>query len=196
MRGRRARRGGVAGGPAAAPAQAAAGPAGAPVGAVAGTRFQMRERLFTIRDRYYIEDDRGQRHFEIDGKLLRVRDTLAFKDMQGHDLYKIQEKVARVRDTMEISRADDSTAAVVHNALVTPLRDRFKIDVPGGGDLVAQGNILQHEYRFDRGRQTVAQVSKRWFRIRDTYGVEVLPGEDAALILAITVVIDMMAAGK
>ena len=36
-------------------------------------------------------------------------------------------------------------------------------------------------------------VSKNWFRVRNSYGVEVAPDEDAALLLAITVVIDMMA---
>jgi uncharacterized protein YxjI len=39
----------------------------------------------------------------------------------------------------------------------------------------------------------VATVSKRWFRLRDSYGVEIASGQDNALILAITVVIDMMA---
>jgi uncharacterized protein YxjI len=56
-----------------------------------------------------------------------------------------------------------------------------------------KGNILQHEYRIEQGRDTVATVSKQWFRVRDSYGVEVAPGHDDALILAITVVIDMMA---
>jgi uncharacterized protein YxjI len=36
-------------------------------------------------------------------------------------------------------------------------------------------------------------VSKRCFRVRDSYGVDIAPGQDDALLLAITVVIDMMA---
>ena len=99
----------------------------------------------------------------------------------------------RVRDTMNIENASGGVAAKVHNALITPLRDRWQIDVPGGQNLTTQGNILNHQYRIERGRLTVASVSKKWFRIRDSYGVEVAPGEDAALMLAITVVIDMMA---
>ena len=41
--------------------------------------------------------------------------------------------------------------------------------------------------------QKVAEASKRWFRVADTYGVEVAQGVDPALILAITVVLDAMA---
>ncbi len=50
---------------------------------------------------------------------------------------------------------------------------------------------MDHEYSFLRGGQTVATVSKRWFSMSDTYGVDIAPGEDDVLILASTVVIDM-----
>jgi uncharacterized protein YxjI len=175
--------------PAAAPAMAPAGPAAAPG---TGTRFKMRQRLLAFGDDFYVEDEAGQRVFWIDGKMLRIRDTLFFKTMQGQEVYRIQEKLARIRDTMTIDRAGGGVVARVHKALITPLRDRFEVDIPGGANLKVQGNVLQHEYSLERNRMTVAIVSKRWFRIRDTYGVEVAPGEDALLILAIAVCIDMM----
>jgi uncharacterized protein YxjI len=158
-----------------------------------GNRYQMRQRMFSIGDDFYIEDDQGRRAFKVDGKALRVRSTLKFEDANGRELYKIQEKLARVRDSMTIERADGGAAAKVHNALITPLRDRWTINVPGGEDMSTKGNIVQHEYRIEQGRDTVATVSKKWFRIRDSYGVDIAPGHDDALILAITVVIDMMA---
>ena len=59
--------------------------------------------------------------------------------------------------------------------------------------MTAQGNILDHEFEIEADGKKVAEVSKRWFRVRDTYGVEVAAGQDDALILAITVCIDQMA---
>ena len=44
----------------------------------------------------------------------------------------------------------------------------------------AHGNIVDHEYEIERDGDTVARVSKSWFRIRDTYGVEIANGEDDA----------------
>ena len=149
--------------------------------------------MFAIGQDFWIENDRGQKVFKVDGKAIRVRGTLIFEDASGRQLYRIQERIARVRDTKNIEDGSGRTAAKVHNALITPLRDRWQIDIPGGQNLFTQGNILNHQYRIDRGGQTVARVSKSWFRVRDSYGVEVAPGEDAALMLAITVVIDMMA---
>lgn len=158
-----------------------------------GSRYQMRQRMFSIGDDFAITDDQGQTAFKVDGKLLRVRSTLFFEDARGQQLYKIQERMVRVRDSMTIERPDGSAAAKVHNALLTPLRDRWTIDVPGGADLSTKGNIVNHEYRIEGDGAPVATISKRWFRVRDTYGVEIAPGQDDALLLAITVVIDMMA---
>jgi len=77
--------------------------------------------------------------------------------------------------------------------MITPLRDRFTIDVAGGPELSAHGNIVDHEFEIEAEGTKVAEISKKWFRVRDTYGVEVAPGQDDALILAVTVCIDELA---
>ena len=161
--------------------------------AAGSRRYQLRQRMVSIGDDFRITDQDGNLAYLVDGKALRVRSTLLFLDPAGTELYRIQEKVLRVRESMSVQRPDGSVAARVHNALLTPLRDRWTIDVPGGDDLQATGNILDHEYRIRRGGTTVASVSRRWFRVRDTYGVEIAAGEDAALLLSVVVVIDMMA---
>ena len=153
----------------------------------------MRQKLLAFGDDFYIENEQGQKVFKVDGKVLRVRDTLIFKDMQGSKLCQIQERMLRVKDTMDIEGPDGRTLATVKKALITPLRDRWTIKIKGGPDLEVQGNILDHEYRIGEGRQKVGEVSKKWFRVRDTYGVEVAEGQNDVLILAVTVAIDAMA---
>ena len=155
------------------------------------TRYRMQEKLFAIGDDFWIENEGGQRAFKVNGKVLRVRDTLALESPNGQELYSIQKKMLHVRDTMEIE-GGGRKVATVKKALVTPLRDRFSIDVENGEDMEAKGNIVDHEYKIERGGDKVAEVSKRWFRVRDTYGIEVAPGQDDALILAVTVCIDRM----
>ena len=72
------------------------------------------------------------------------------------------------------------------------IRDRYSIEVDGGDDLSAKGNFVDHEYEIKRDGDKVAEVSKRWFRMRDTYGIEVAPDQDDALMLAVAVCIDRM----
>jgi uncharacterized protein YxjI len=129
----------------------------------------------------------------VDGKALRLRKTLVLEDAEGHKLAKLREKMFRIKDAMEVEDADGNRMAMVKKALISPLRDRWTVEIEGGPDLDIKGNIVDHEYTFTDGRTPVATVSKRWFRVADTYGVEVEPGRDPVVVLAATVALDMMA---
>jgi len=155
-------------------------------------RYKMRQRLLSIGEDYTIEDERGEPVYKVDGKVLRIRETFVIEDRQGNEVATIREKKLALHDSMKILRGGD-TIATIRKAWISPFRDKFNVDVEGGGDLVAQGNILDHEYEIRRGSQTVAHISKHWFTIRDTYGIETAPGEDDGLILALAVAIDEMA---
>jgi uncharacterized protein YxjI len=154
--------------------------------------YRMRQKLVSIGDDYWIEDDDGRRAYKVDGRALRVRETLNFDDPHGGTLLRIQERMLRVRDTMEIEDADGRTVARVKQAMITPLRDRMTVEVVDGPDLKVQGNLLDHEYSVEADGAPVAEVSKRWFRVADTYGVEIQPGQNDVLLLAVTTVIDQM----
>jgi uncharacterized protein YxjI len=155
------------------------------------THYKLQEKLFSIGDDYWIENDRGERVFKVDGKALRVRDTMIIEDRSGAELCKIQQKKLHVHETMEIERGRH-TLATVKKALIAPLRQRYQVDVRDGDDLDIHGNIVDHEYTVERGGKKVAEVSKRWFRVRDSYGIEIGPGQDDALILAVAACLERM----
>ena len=155
-------------------------------------RYQLREQMFAVGDDYWIETEAGQPAFKVDGKALRIRKTLVLETPAGDEVFTIRKRIVSIRDTMEIER-DGESVATVAKALLTPLRDRFSIDVADGGDMEARGDIVEHEYSIERAGTKVAQVSKSWFRMRDTYGIEIVKAEDDALILAVAVCIDQMA---
>ena len=106
----------------------------------------MREKLLSIGDDFWIENEEGERAYKVDGKAVRVRQTFVLEDASGDEVARIQERKLSIRDKVAIERDGD----------------------------------------------TVATISKKWFRVRESYGVDVAPGEDAPLILAITVAIDSL----
>ena len=150
------------------------------------TRYQMREKMIAIGDDYWIEDDQGKKAFRVNGKAARFRDTWILEDAHGKDVATIKEKKVTVRDTIKIETGGKEYK--VKKALVG-IRDRFVIETDGK-NLKAHGNIVDHEYEIERDGDTVAEVSKKWFRVRDTYGVEVHADVDPVLVLAVTVAID------
>lgn len=155
----------------------------------APTRYRMREKLVSFGDDFVIETADRKPAFRVDGKALRMRNTIQIQDRSGKSLYRVQERVLRVKDTMVIER-QGRIVATIKKALVTPLRDRFDVKVADGPPLHVQGNVVDHEYTITRQGSPVAVVSKRWFRVRDIYGVEVMPGEDDAFVLAVAAAID------
>ena len=157
--------------------------------------YQMHEKMFSIGDDFWIENEAGDRVYKVDGKALRVRKTLVFENLNGDELLKIKERMVRVRDSMAIER-DGDTVATVRKAIVNPLRDRFKAELASGDEYEVKGNVIDHEYELERDGREIASVSKRWFRMRDTYGVEIGQGEDDVLVLAIAVAIDQMSHDK
>lgn len=150
--------------------------------------FQMRQKMIAIGDDYWIEDEKGNKAFKVDGKVARLRDTFKLEDASGNEVAKIQERKLSVRDAMKIELADGREAKV-KKALIG-IRDRFEIELDGEEDMKAKGNIVDHEYKIEQDGRKIAEVSKKWFRVRDTYGVEIQPGFDPALVLAVTVAID------
>jgi uncharacterized protein YxjI len=114
------------------------------------------------------------------------------EDLQGREVATIREKKLALRESMDVLRAGNKIATI-RKARFAPFRDRFSIDVEGAQDMVAQGDILNHEYNILRGDEAVARVSKHRFALSDTYEIKVARGEDEGLVLAVAVALDEMA---
>lgn len=153
-------------------------------------RYLMKQKLLSWGDDFTIHDEAGNDAFFVDGKMFTLGDRLSFQDMRGNELAFIKQKLLAWGKTYEIHRSG-VLAAVVKKELFTLFKCRFTVDVPGPDDLEAVGDFLDHEYEFSRGGRTVASVSKKWFSLRDTYGIDVDDDEDPVLVLASAVVVDM-----
>ena len=154
-------------------------------------RYVMKQKIFCLGDDFFIKDESGADRFFIDGKVFTIGNKLSFQDMQRRELAFIQQRLLSWGPKYEIHR-DGNLAAVVEKKLFTLFKCRFVVDVPGPNDLEATGDFLDHEYQFTRAGRVVATCSKRGFSWSDTYGIEVAPGEDDILLLASSVVIDMV----
>jgi uncharacterized protein YxjI len=153
----------------------------------------MRQKLLAIGDDSWIEDDQGNKAFKVNGKAMRIRDTFVLEDETGNEVAKIQERKLHIKDTMAIER-DGKKIATVHKRIIG-LRDHLKVEIEDGHDMKVHGNLVDHEYEIEGHDGKVAEISKKWFRVRDTYGVEIAAEQDIPLVLAITVAVEDMTDG-
>jgi uncharacterized protein YxjI len=153
------------------------------------SRYQLRRQIFAIGEDFWIENERGEQAYKVDGKALRIRETFVLEDRTGAELATIERKLLALMPTMTIQRGGQPWA-VVKKIPFTFLHQEFEIDVQGGGMLRAKGEITNHEYQIVAADQPVAVISKAWFALRETYGVAIAPGQDEALLLAVAVCVD------
>jgi uncharacterized protein YxjI len=152
-------------------------------------RYVIRERLVRLGEDSDITDESGRLVLRVDGKVLTLHDTLVLLTPAGAEVGRVQRKLLALRPTYEITAGVQ--LAEVRKHLFTPFVDRFTIDVPGPDDMEIDGSLLEHEFSIRRGDRIVATVSKRWFTVRDTYGVEIAEGEDWLLLLACVLALDL-----
>ena len=72
----------------------------------------MREKLVSIGDDFWIENEQGEEVFKVDGKALRIKDTLIFEDRQGNELCRIEKRILKIKDTMDIEGPDGKKMAI------------------------------------------------------------------------------------
>jgi uncharacterized protein YxjI len=183
--------------PAAAPS---AGPSSAPQASAAGQPGQsvlyvLNQKLLSLTGDLWIDDGQGNKAFEVDGQLLSLRGTHVLKDLSGQELYEISKPLApHVHKTIDISKGGQS-AATVQEAIFHLGGDKFQISVAGGLELTVHGDWMNREFQVkDQAGRVAIVVSRAWFSIHDGYGIQITPGFDVPLALAIVIALERVEA--
>ncbi|MFI5272729.1 MAG: LURP-one-related/scramblase family protein [Ktedonobacterales bacterium] len=153
-------------------------------------RYIVREKLFHLTEDSDILNEAGQPVYHVQGALFSLHGTLEMRDLAGNEVAKISRRLIALTPTYEITR-NGVELAEMRKHFFTPFVDRFTIDVPGPNDLEMDGSLLEHEFNVTQGGKTVAHVSKQWISLAASYGVDIAPGEDDALILASVLALDL-----
>ncbi|MEU6758279.1 LURP-one-related family protein [Streptomyces sp. NPDC046685] len=156
-------------------------------------KYLVRDKVLAIGDDYWIEDEEGRHAFLVDGKALRFRDTLELKDPDGRILITLREKMLSLRDAMTLER-DDRRLAVIRRKRFSLLRNHYLVTLAEGTELDVSGRILDREFKVEYDGELLALISRQWYRIRETYAVDVVREDaDAALLVAVAVCVIRMA---
>lgn len=157
-------------------------------------KYVVQEKMFAIGDDYWIKDEDGRRAFFVDGKVLRVRETLELQDPSGAVVAVIRKKLVSLRDAMTIERGGRLLVTVRKKRLAL-MHEVYRAELASGEELEIRGDLVGKEYDIEYDGERLARISRRWFSLRDAYAVAVeRPDADAALLIAIAVGVDRLAA--
>src|ERR1700722_20715244 len=106
-------------------------------------RYLVRERLFDIKDDFWVTDERGHGVFYVNAKILSLHHTLVLEDASGRKLASIKHRLLTFTDAIDIEY-DGAKDAPVHRGHLSPLHHRAHIELhDGGGRLEAVGNLIE-----------------------------------------------------
>ncbi|MDX6353488.1 MAG: hypothetical protein QOF98_391 [Streptomyces sp.] len=155
-------------------------------------KYVVREKMFALGDDYWIEDERGERAFYVDGKVMRVRDTLELQNPSGAVVAVIRKKLVSIRDKMTIER-DGDVLVTVKKKRLTFLRDVYLAELASGEELEVHGDLIDKEYDIEYGSERLARISRKFFSLRDAYAIDIERDDaDAGMLIAIAVCVDRL----
>ncbi|GAB7007193.1 LURP-one-related/scramblase family protein [Nocardioides sp. AN3] len=155
--------------------------------------YQLRQNMVAVGEDYWIRDGAGTYVYRVDGHAARLGGSVCLEDAHGTPICTISSRILHAGDPLAIEGMEGQLLALVHKRAASLPSDGWSVELPGDLGWRIQGNVAGHEYAIGNDPDhVVAKVSKRWFRIRDTYGVEVAPDKNQALLLAIAIAADAM----
>ena len=151
--------------------------------------YQLKQKVWSFGDSYNVLGDQGQQVLNVQGKYFSWGDSLSLTDIHGVEVAQIKQRLMTFMPTYELFRDGQLFAKIVKE--FTWFKSKFCLDVPGPNDYEISGSFWEYEYQFRRSGRVVATVSKKYWSWGDTYGVEIVDGEDVLSILSAVVVIDL-----
>lgn len=152
--------------------------------------YRIKEAFWSWGDDFAISDRDGEPLFFVDGAAFSWGDKLSLQDQQGRELARIEQTLLSFKPRYQIIIGGRPFAEVVKEW--SWFKQRFTLDVPGPNDYSIDGSFWQHEFEFIRSGQQVAAVSKNYWGWTDSYGVDIVDGEDEVAILCSCIVIDQV----
>jgi uncharacterized protein YxjI len=157
--------------------------------------YLVQERILSSGGDFLVTDEQGNQVYFISGQTMGLSQTFELQDKSGAILASIRKERWTSRDTMDIQR-DGAVIATVQPAAFSPVHHRTVIKLASGGELEATGNFLEREFEIRSGDAVLAKISRSLFQLHDRYAVDVYPGQDDALMLAIAISMDRIAADR
>ena len=157
-----------------------------------GIRYRLMQNIASIADAVIVQTDEGNAAFRIESTRREMMDMLVLRDMEGNVRCLLPDPQSGPAAT-DILGGDGRPLARVSRTQISAVRDRFEVDILPGDFWIVIGDVGSREFTLDSPNGQVAEVSRRWFLLPDTFGVEVVPGQDDALVLAVAATIDRLA---
>ncbi len=157
-------------------------------------QFILKEKLVSIKDKGEILNMNQEIVGHFEGKAIKVANTYRIRDLNENELLTLHEKLVSARSTYKFYKGRETDEEKLIGKLkkkmvsVTP---KYWFEDPEGNKLFSmKGNIMALKYKILEGKKEIAEISKKLFKIKGTYGVKIsdeVSDDTTLLILGIVI---------
>ncbi len=150
-------------------------------------KLYIKQKLFTIGERFSVKDEFERDRFYIEGSAFTIPKQFRILDASGGELLLLQKRLFSFMPTYDILRHGELAASITKE--ISFFTARYRID---GSPFSVEGDFFAHDYTILRDGVPCAYISKEWFTWGDSYMLDNPSGEDEVMLLAILIVIDFV----
>lgn len=151
--------------------------------------FYMKQKVFSLRDRYKIYDEEQNVVFHCEGKLFSISCRMKFMETSTDLLlFNMRKKILSFLATYYLYDLEEKQVAVVKRkfSLLKP-----KVEIESDyGNFTIDGDYFSHNFTITDGTSEVASVTKKWISWGDSYEITIFDETKTHFLLGLIILID------
>lgn len=149
--------------------------------------FYIKQKIFTLRDRYYVYDEQEQPVYEVTGKFFSIGDELTISDLNGNPLFRIKQRVMSLFGAYDVYQNDILCATIKRRATFF----KPKLDVESNnGNFEIHGDFWDYDFSITKDGHIIGTIEKAWFTFGDSYKLTVSHEGNETFFIAMVIAID------
>ena len=156
-------------------------------------KLYIKQKVFTIKDKFTVKDEAGNDKYFVEGKLLSLGKKFYIYNMEKEEVAYIEQKLMNLMPKFFVYVKGEKIAEI-HKKL-SFLKPKYEIV---GKNWVTNGDLWAHEYNITDmdSRNQIASMHKEWMTWGDSYMLDIEDEKHEISIMALILAIDAVMATK
>ncbi len=148
-------------------------------------KLYMKQKVFSWKDKFTIKDMNGNDRYTVEGQFFSLGKKLHIFDCEGDEVAFVKQKVVALMPKFFVEIGGEDVAEIAKK--FTFFKPKYVVNGPGWD---VQGDMWSHNYTITSGGIPVVSIHKQWMSWGDTFELDIAPGADEVLAVAVVLAID------
>jgi len=152
-------------------------------------RFLIESKFGMGRDFRVLDPTTEEQVYYVDGKV-NVRPVAEILGPDGAVLFNVKGQMMAIPKRMAITDAYGNHVAELKAKAFSMIKNKMTLALADGSTWELEGSFIEKNYAVSTGRKPIIQLTQKWMTIRDRYTIDVAPGVEPGLALALMWAVD------